>query len=145
MIIKKQKFIKMTELQRNFFFCIKICLLLFIFFYITACKPSSSAPMSDSIEPIDDTVEIHVNVITVSSLQYEEINLFLRWLVELRVNRILKGTPNIQPNETITVQVHSVASTFHCPIDTILGKTFTIQYLEPFEKDYKGLIFVTPQ
>jgi len=94
------------------------------------------------VQASDDKTEILAEVVSVSPLQTGETVQRKRWVVNLRVQRVLRGARGILPGEMISVHIHSVAQTFGVDLDTIKGKTFQIQYSDAFAKDYNGTIEV---
>lgn len=60
-----------------------------------------------------------------------------RWSVRLNIVKVInKGTAFVEKGETVDIFVHSVIKTFSMDVDQIVGKTFKIIYLEPFDNKY---------
>jgi hypothetical protein len=103
-------------------------------FHVSNSTSISAPKLSD--------VKILAEVLSAKPFQSNETIQIKRWLVELRVLQIMNGSPEINLNDKVTVQVHSVVKTFREEAELIKGKKYCLCYLNAFSKNYNGDIAV---
>ena len=105
-------------------------------FGMAGCSRQMPVQALANSQMLDKKVEILAEVISASPLSSGEVMQLKLWTIELRIKRILSGIPDINPDETVVVYVHSVVKTFGVDVNMIKGKIFHIKFDGDFIRDY---------